>query len=90
MRAWQGQPRKMIGGRILAKKQAKMSIARLSVAIWWCWKEPLRKQSGCKILRHFKASPDEQLKVLGVLLQRRGACHFILNGAARNSALALH
>jgi hypothetical protein len=36
MRGWQGQPRKMVGGRILAKKQAKMSIAGLSVAIWWC------------------------------------------------------
>jgi hypothetical protein len=33
------------------KKQAKMSIVGLSVAIWWCWKEPLRNQAA-----HFKGT----------------------------------
>jgi hypothetical protein len=38
----------------------------------------------------FQRRPHEQLKVLSALVQRRDACHFILNEAARNSALALH
>jgi hypothetical protein len=46
-------------------------------------------------LQNFKtpfgvARPYEQFKVLGVLVQRCDACQFILNEAARNSALALH
>jgi hypothetical protein len=36
MRGWQGQPRKMVEYEHLQKKQAKMSMAGLSVAIWGC------------------------------------------------------
>jgi hypothetical protein len=36
MRGWQGQPRKMVEYEHWQKNQASMSIAGLSVAIWWC------------------------------------------------------
>jgi hypothetical protein len=36
MRGWEGQPRKMVEYEHWQKKQAKMSIAGLWVAIWWC------------------------------------------------------
>jgi hypothetical protein len=47
MRGWQSQPRRKMVGRWsnTGKKQAKMSIVGLSVASWWCWKEPLRNQA---------------------------------------------
>jgi hypothetical protein len=47
-------------------------------------------QNSSTIFRH--AVRATQLKVLGALFspQRCDARHFILNGAARNSALALH
>jgi hypothetical protein len=47
-------------------------------------------QSHCKIQAPFSATPCEQLKVLSALVQRCVVSHFILNEAARNSALALH
>jgi hypothetical protein len=36
MRGWQGQPHKMVENEHWRKKQAKMPVAGLSVAIWWC------------------------------------------------------
>jgi hypothetical protein len=52
-------------------------------------------QSHCKIQAPFSATPYEQFKVLSLslvlyLVQRCDACHFILNEAVQNSALALH
>jgi hypothetical protein len=47
-------------------------------------------QSHCKTQAPFSATPCEQFKVLSALVQRCDAHHFMLNGAVRNSALALH
>jgi hypothetical protein len=54
-------------------------------------------QSHCKIQAPFSATPCEHFKVLSLslcivlyLVQRCDACHFILNEAVRNSAIALH
>jgi hypothetical protein len=60
----------MVGGRILAKKTSQ-NVDRRAVG---CNLVVLERaaaappQSGYKILRHFKAPPDEQLKVLSVLV----------------------
>jgi hypothetical protein len=51
------------------KKQAKMSIAGLSVAIWWSWEVPSRNQAA-NIKDTFQRRPTtyEQLKALSVLV----------------------
>jgi hypothetical protein len=47
-------------------------------------------QSHCKIQAPFSATPCEKFKALSALVQSCNVCHFILNEAVRNSALALH
>jgi hypothetical protein len=78
--------------RTLAQKKHSQTVGRRAVGYKLVVLKMACSQSGYTFLRHSLVPPVyEQFKVLGVLVERCDACHFLfLNGAARNSALALH
>jgi hypothetical protein len=91
MRGWQGQPRKMVGGRILAKNKPKFRSPGCRLQFGGAKKSssPITLQNPSTKFCH-TVRAIRQFKVLSALVQRCAARHFILNEAVRNSALALH
>jgi hypothetical protein len=68
MRGWQGQPRKMAGGRILEKKRRSQAADRRAVGCNLVVLKSAFPRSSYKKKKTFSAPPYEQLKVLSVLV----------------------
>jgi hypothetical protein len=78
------------GIRTLAKKTSQ-TFGRWAVGCNLVVLKMAYSQSHCKIQAPFSATPCEQFKVHSALFGLKTRCvSFYLNGAAQNSALALH
>jgi hypothetical protein len=92
MRGWQGQPCKMV--EYEHRHKTKRNIRSLGCGLQFGGAEndllAIRLQSSKTFFS--AARTREQFEVLSALFspKMRCACHFILNEAVRNSALALH
>jgi hypothetical protein len=91
MRGWQGASPAKWSKRNTGEKSSE-KVDRRAVGCKLVMLEMACSQSGRKVFDTFQRRRCEQFKALSALFspKMRCACHFILNGAAPNSALALH